>query len=178
MDYLKENVLTRVNTKALTQFLILGSVAIFLPFVLHVQLITGPIVNAILILTLFLCGIRSAVTLALVPSLMALAGGLLPAILAPVVPFIMISNLILIFSVEYLYKKFEQVKNGYWIGLVAGAGLKWSFLFLTTGLISNLLIKQELAIKVAEMMSWPQLATAIAGGIIAFGILKPLKAIK
>ncbi|MFA6393260.1 MAG: ECF transporter S component [Patescibacteria group bacterium] len=178
MNYLKETVLARVDARAITQFLILGSIATFLPFFIHAQFLTGPIVNAILIITLFLVGIRSAITLALIPSLMALSGGLLPAVLAPVVPFIMISNCLLIFTMEYLYKKFEQGKNGFWLSLVAGAGLKWIFLLSTTGLISKLLLKQELAVKVAQMMSWPQFATAIIGGIIAYGILKPLKAIK
>ncbi|MFA6170935.1 MAG: ECF transporter S component [Patescibacteria group bacterium] len=178
MDYLKEKTLELVNVHAAIQFLVLGSIATFLPFFIHVQFLTGPIVNAILIIALFLCGIRSAITLALIPSLMALAGGLLPAVLAPVVPFIMISNCILIFTIEFLYKKFEQAKSGFWIGLAAGAALKWVFLILSTGFISKLLLKQELAVKVVQMMSWPQLATAIAGGVIAFGILKPLKSIK
>jgi len=149
MEYLKENILEKVNVGAIAQFMVLASLATFLPFFIHQQFLTGPIVNAILILTLFLCGIRSAITLALIPSLMALSGGLLPAVLAPVVPFIMISNCILIFTIEYLYKKFEQAKGGYWIGLLAGAGLKWVFLLSTTGLISRLLLKQELAVKVA-----------------------------
>ncbi|MFA6106764.1 MAG: iron hydrogenase [Patescibacteria group bacterium] len=178
MNYLKETVAAKVDTKAAAQFIVLGSIATFLPFFIHAQFLTGPVVNAILILTLFLVGVRSAITLALIPSLMALSGGLLPAVLAPAVPFIMISNCLLIFTMEYLYKKFEQGKNGFWIGLAAGAGLKWIFLLSTTGLISKLLLKQELAVKVAQMMSWPQFATALIGGIIAYGILKPLKAVK
>jgi len=178
MDYLKETVLTKVNAQAVAQFLVLGSIATFLPFFIHAQFLTGPIVNAVLILTLFLVGVRSAITLALIPSLMALSGGLLPAVLAPVVPFIMISNCLLIFTMEYLYKKFEQGKYDFFAGLIAGAGLKWIFLLSTTGLISKLLLKQELAVKVAQMMSWPQFATAILGGVIAYGILKPLKALK
>jgi hypothetical protein len=156
----------------------LGSIAVFLPFFIHALFLTGPIGNAVLILALFLVGIRSAITLALIPSLMALSGGLLPAVLAPAVPFIMISNCILIFSMEYLFTKFEQPVAGYFFGLIAGAGLKWIFLLLSTGLISNLLAKQELAVKIAQMMSWPQLATAVIGGIIAYGILKPLNGFK
>lgn len=178
MDYIKENVLAKANVAAMTQFIVLGSLATFLPFFIHAQFLTGPIINAALILALFLVGVRSAVTLALIPSLMALEGGLLPAVLAPVVPFIMISNCILIFTIEYLYNKFEQSPRGYWLGVLAGAIFKYAFLFFSTGFIARLLIKQELAIKVAQMMSWPQLATAIAGGVIAFSILKPLKAIK
>jgi hypothetical protein len=103
---------------------------------------------------------------------MALSGGLLPAILAPVVPFIMIGNMILILCVDWCYNNFEDKVKGYWFGVIAGATLKFLFLFLSVNIISGLLIKQELAIKVAQMMSWPQFYTAVIGGIIAWGVWK------
>lgn len=174
---LKESTLEQVNTRALAQFLALAGIAAFLPFVIHQQLITGPIVNAILILALFLVGIRSALTLCLIPSLIALAGGLLPAVLAPAVPFIMISNVILVLSIDYATQRQTTpiYARQYWVGLVIGAGLKFLFLLASVNVISKLLIKQELAMKVAQMMSWPQFATAVAGGAIAWLLLKKLK---
>jgi len=175
MQYLKEKTFERVNINSLAQFAGLASIAMFLPFILHIQWITGPIVNAILILTLLKFGFRNAIALAVVPSLMALSGGLLPAILAPVVPFIMISNIILILCVDWVYHNFKDKTKGYWVGVIVGAGLKFSFLFLSVNIISGLLIKQELAIKVAQMMSWPQLYTAVIGGVIAWGIWKKIK---
>jgi len=169
--------LTAVNVKALTSFVMLSGIAIFLPFFIHLQWITGPIVNAILIITLFLVGIRSAMVLAFVPSLMALSGGLLPAVLAPAVPFIMISNIIFILTVDYIYHNFKDENKGYWLGIVVGAGLKFIFLILSVNFIAKLLIKQELVVKVAQMMSWSQFATAVLGGMIAWAILKWLKRI-
>jgi len=178
MLYTKEQIMARVDVRAAAQFLGLAGAAIFLPFVVHVQFITGPIVNAILILTLFLVGARSALVLCMVPSMMALAGGLLPVILAPVVPFIMIGNVMLVLCVDYFANLRQitpnNVKN-YWLGVIIGAGLKFSFLFFSVNFISKLLLKQELAIKVAQMMSWPQFATAVAGGVIAWVTLKWLK---
>jgi len=53
--------------------------------------------------------------------------------------------------------------------------LKFLFLFFNTTLIVKLLMKQELAIKVAQMMSWPQFFTAAIGGMLAFMALKWLK---
>ncbi|HMB66218.1 MAG TPA: hypothetical protein VKO42_05055, partial [Patescibacteria group bacterium] len=100
MYYNKENALVRANYQALANFLVLAGVVTFLPFVYHVQFVTGPIINAVFVLSLFLLGIRSAVVIALVPSLMALSGGLLPAVLAPAVPFIMIGNIIFIFIID------------------------------------------------------------------------------
>ncbi len=171
----KEKTIARVNARAIANFLGLAGVASILPFLIHLQWITGPIINAILILTLFIAGIRSALVLCLIPSLMALAGGLLPAILAPTVPFIMIGNVILILGVDWLYNNSKNELYGYWLGVIVGASLKFIFLFVSANFIAKLLVKQELAVKVAQMMSWPQLATAITGGMIAWMILKWLK---
>src|SRR5680860_819998 len=103
MSILKENVLAEVNTKALINFLALAGTATILPFFIHVQLFTGPIINAIFVIALFLVGIRSALIICLIPSLMALSGGLIPAILAPVTPFIMISNAIFVLAIDWFY---------------------------------------------------------------------------
>jgi len=35
-------------------------------------------------------------------------------------------------------------------------------------MVMNLIPKKELALKVSTMMSWPQLLTALLGGLIAF----------
>lgn len=175
MYYVKERALAQVKVRTVAQFLSLASVATILPFFIHVQWLTGPIVNAILILALFLVGIRSALVICLVPSLMALSGGLLPAVLAPVVPFVMISNVILVLSVDYFYNNFRDANKSYWLGVLLGALLKFAFLYLSVTWITKLLLKQELAVKVAQMMSWPQFATAVIGGMIAWVMLKWLR---
>jgi riboflavin transporter len=177
MDYVKERALEKINTAAVSQFLILSAVATFLPFYFHLQLVTGPLINAIFIIVLFLVGIRAALVLCLIPSLMALAGGLLPAVLAPAVPFIMISNVLFVLTIEYIYKNSKDAIKGYWLGVVIGAGIKFLFLWASVSLITRIVLRQELLAKIAQMMSWPQFATAVAGGIIAFGILKWLKRI-
>ncbi|OGF27541.1 hypothetical protein A2303_01630 [Candidatus Falkowbacteria bacterium RIFOXYB2_FULL_47_14] len=175
MPYTKEQTAVKLNIRETAWFLAMFGIASALPFFIHLQWITGPIVNAILIIVLFIVGVRSALVLCLVPSLLALSGGLLPAILSPVVPFIMISNVIFILSVEWWYSSIKDDKKGYWLGVFIGAGLKSLFLFGSVNLIGQLLLKQELAVKVAQMMSWPQLFTAVTGGMIAWVILKWLK---
>src|SRR3989339_221697 len=171
MLYTKEKVLTRVNMVVIVQFLGLAGLASVLPFYIHIQWITGPVINAILIIALFLLGIRSAFLFCLVPSLMALSGGLLPPILAPIVPFIMIGNIVYILTIETVYNYFKDNDRGIFLGVLSGSVLKFLFLFLSVN------IKQELLEKVADMMSWSQLATALTGGMIAFLILKWLKRI-
>jgi hypothetical protein len=177
MQYLRVRFLEKVDIRSTTSFLALFGAAAFLPFFIHLQWLSGPIVNMILILVLFLVGIRSALVLCLVPSLMALSGGLLPAVLAPVVPFIMISNVIFVLSVDWFYNNIIHQVKGYVFGVLVGAGLKFLFLLASVNFISQLLIKQELAVKVAQMMSWPQFATAVTGGLLAWVILKWLKRI-
>lgn len=172
---LKEKTAELINVKSLSQFIALAGIATIVPFYIHLQWFTGPLVNAILIIVLFLVGIKGALVLCLIPSLMALAGGLLPAVLAPAVPFIMISNVIWVLSVDTAYNRLKNQETGYWTGIFIGAFLKFLFLFLSVPFITKLMLKQELAVKIAQMMSWTQFATALAGGLIAYAALKWLK---
>ncbi|MEA2097480.1 MAG: hypothetical protein U9P70_00130 [Patescibacteria group bacterium] len=175
MQYLKEKTFERININYIAQFMALASVVVFLPYLVPSQWIVGPIVNAVLILTLLKFGFRNATAIAIVPSIVALSSGLLPVILAPIVPFIMASNIILILCVDWCYNNFKDKTKGYWTGVFVGATLKFLFLFFSVNIISGLLIKQELAIKVAQMMSWPQFYTAVIGGVIAWGVLERFK---
>jgi len=173
----QETALNKIEVSWWTQFLTLSFLAIALPFFIHQQLITGPIINAILILSVLLLGVRAAVLIALLPSLIALSSGLLPASLAPAVPFIMLSNIILILVVDGIYR-FQPRETYYWKGLCLGAGFKALFLFLSTSLIAQLLINQQLMDAVIKMMGWAQLATVLAGGLLAWLILKSVKYFK
>ncbi|NTW22674.1 hypothetical protein HGA34_04020 [Candidatus Falkowbacteria bacterium] len=173
----EEEELEKVDTKTITWFLGLSATAMTVPLIVHLQPISGPIINAILILILFIVGIRSALVVALIPSMMALAGGLLPAILAPAVPFIMLSNVIFIITVDWFYNTIVEPQRAYWTGVLVGAGLKFAFLLISVRFVTGLLLKQELAPKVAQIMSWPQFVTAVIGGAIAWAILKWLKRI-
>jgi len=172
MISLKAKAITQINAQVLVRFFILAGVATLLPFYVHTQWLTGPIINAVLILTLFLVGIRAALILCLVPSMVALGSGLLPAILAPIVPFIMMGNALLVLAVDWFYNNLLDSNRGYFLGLFTGALIKFLFLYSSVIIISRLLIKQELALKVAQIMSWPQLATAVIGGVIATYFLK------
>jgi len=136
------------------------------------QMITGPIVNAILFIVTYLFGIKYAMLIGLLPSVVALSVGVLPFILAPMVPFIMLSNAILIVIFDYL-----KYKN-YWLGVGMASVCKFIFLFYTSSVVIDLIVKKQIASKIAIIMGWPQLFTAIAGGIIAYIILKSLGKIK
>ena len=180
MPEIKILAIKKEQTLTLVMFFTLLAIATFAPY-LKIQFLTGPIVNAVLIISTVLLGVESAIFIGLLPSLYALAVGLLPAVLAPMIPFIMTANAILIVVFNFLFSAASRssVKIGtrYWLGILSASFLKFLFLFLTSQIVVNLLIKKEIASKVAVMMSWPQLFTALAGGALAYLFLKGLKKI-
>ena len=171
MEKIKNLVLNKKMVISLISFLFLTSLVTIAPL-FHFQPITGLIVNAIFFITVSLLGIKYALLIGLFPSPIALLTGLLPFILAPIIPFIMLSNIILIITFFCLKNK------NYWLGIIAASVLKFIFLFTTSSVVINLLLKKEIATKVAEMMSWPQLLTALGGGVIAYIFLNSLKKVK
>ncbi len=164
----KEKTALSLRREAVAQFLILASLAVILPAFIHVQWLTGPIINAILFLAVSLLGLSSALFIGLFPSVMALSFGLLPLPLAPMVPFIMLSN-------AFLAVVFDALKKNYWQGVIVASLVKFLFLYGSSLVILRLLLKKDLALKVTQILSWPQLLTALAGGIIAYGVLKFLR---
>ena len=178
MQNIKIKTIARIDVVAMAQFLTLALSASILPFFIHVQWITGPIMNAIFILALFLVGIRASLSICLIPSVIALSSGLIPIVLAPMVPFIMISNIIFVLCIDFFIKDRNQdfAMNYFW-GALSASFLKFIFLFLSVNIINQLLIKKELSIKIAQIMGWTQFATALAGALLAFVILKWLKKI-
>ncbi|MFA5128057.1 MAG: iron hydrogenase [Patescibacteria group bacterium] len=135
------------------------------------QFISGPMVNALLIIITVMLGLRSAVILSFVPSIMALVSGLLPAMFAPFVPFIILSNIIFVCLFHWL-----RLHN-YWLAAGAGSVAKFIFLFVMSQLLFNIFLNQTLAQAAAMMMSWNQLYSAALGSLIAYGFLKTIKRI-
>jgi hypothetical protein len=151
-----------------TAFAILIGIATFAP-VLHYQPITGPLVNATLFIAAAYLGPQTAILVGLFPSLIALSTGLLPAPLAPMIPFIMFGNAILIITATSLGSK------NYWLKIAFASSLKFLFLFGTSFIVINFITETQIAQNVALLMSWPQLVTALAGGVIAYPVIKLLK---
>jgi len=160
----------RENITGLTTFLLLVGIATAAPLIKQ-QAITGPIVNATLFIAVIFLGTQNAILIGLLPSVIALSVGLLPLPLAPMIPFIVTGNAIL--SIVFGYFK----EKNYWLGVVVGSLLKFLFLFFSSSIVINLILKKEIAQKVTVMMSWPQFLTALSGGIVAFLALKIIKRI-
>jgi hypothetical protein len=148
----------------LAQLSVLTAVVTLAPLVKQ-QSITGPIVNAVLFASVVLLGIRKSWIVAVIPSLIALIVGLLPAVMAPMIPFIILGNLFLMIAFDFL-------KRNYFLAVMVSSLLKFIFLYATSSMVIRLFMEGPVASKIAAAMSWPQLFTALAGGLIAYVFLK------
>jgi len=126
------------------------------------QLVTGTIVNAALFGAVMLVGFRAAASVAVMPSLIALAVGTLPIAMAPMVPFIMASNIALA-SVFALLKK-----ANYWVAAIAAIAVKFGTLVLSANIILAVMTHGKVAAVLASAMGWPQLITALLGAGLAY----------
>lgn len=154
------------DTHKIMRVLFLSLAIVFVPQFIHNQIITGTIVNAILIFALFSFGFRQAFVLCFVPSFMALAGGLLPSILYPMLPFIMLSNVFLI-GVSYILYNSNSVFFGYWRSVITAAFFKFIFLYTISLSLASLSTSTNFFSPFLLVFSWPQLATAILGALLA-----------
>lgn len=153
-------VLPLIRSRELQLAVVYSFLIFLIPAFVHQQFLVGPIVNALLILSLLHLGKSKAFFLALIPSTVALSRGLLPMNLAPMVPFIMISNCL------YL-EVFARLKTNGFLAIFAASFIKAAFLFIISKLLMEKLLAVALASRIATMMSWPQFATALLGGILA-----------
>lgn len=152
-----------------TTFAVLLGIAVVAPLLGMPQLITGTIVNADLFVAVVLVGPRGAVGIAALPSLFAVASGQLPSPLAGLVPVIVLGNVLLVGVFELLRQK------GWWLGVVVAAVAKFAWLFGVTSLVAAVthLLAAPVVPVALVMMGWPQLATALAGGVVAYAVLEP-----
>ena len=132
------------------------------------------------------------------PSLVAVSTGQLPIALAPVVPFIMAGNLLLVFLADRGFRNgfshpsphkaaelpsergagdtFSVTSRSYVTTTVVTAVAKSALLFAVGFLFSVTLFRgTPLAGTVLTVFGWLQLATALVGAAIAFGVLRILR---
>ncbi|MCX6730913.1 MAG: hypothetical protein NTZ55_03625 [Candidatus Roizmanbacteria bacterium] len=133
-------------------------------FISGPQLLTGAIVNTLLFLYVSKIKSKNTLPIVVLPSIGALLNGLLfgkfTVFLLYFLPFIWISNYILMQSFTYLSKK-----NSPPISIVGSALLKCGFLFC---IAYALTITKIVPMIFLQLMGLFQLYTALAGGMLAF----------
>ncbi|SHH54762.1 hypothetical protein SAMN02745823_00247 [Sporobacter termitidis DSM 10068] len=144
---------------------------------LGITLITGSLVNLILIMTVMTCGLSSGLVVAVISPFLAKLVGIGP--LWVLIPFIALGNCGLVLIWQLVAKRaFKEKFIGTVVALVAGAAGKFLILYLVIvrlliPLFLNLPAKQ--AATVSATFSLPQLATALIGGAVAVAALPAVK---
>jgi len=169
----KEEAISQVDYRKVLAKVFQASIFVFIailaPYFLN-QFLTGTIINAMLFIAVVMVGIEYAFFLCLIPSLVSIYTGLLPIVLAPMIPFIIMGNIILVLIFNKFYKK------NFWLGAVPASLAKFIFIWCL-GMILASSILSGIASKLMLMASWPQLATALMGAVIAYIFLRIVKKI-
>ena len=129
------------------------------------QWITGTIVNALLFIAAWRLGLANALFVAILPSSVALMRGLLPAPMAMLIPYIILSNILLILVFSFLKKNLI-------LAVPVASFVKFALLFGV-----SLYFAPKLLAPMMIMLQWSQLATALAGGFVAAMMISFLKKI-
>jgi hypothetical protein len=141
-----------------------------IPILLQHQLLVGVIVNAILFRTAIKHDLKHLVLATIVPSLGAVASGVLLGTLTQyliyMVPFIWIGNFLLAYFVRIF---FISKKLNYFVSTFVSAGIKSIFLFISA---FTLFYFSLVPIAFLTVFGIFQLGTAIAGAIVIFVEMK------
>ncbi|MCK8824191.1 ECF transporter S component [Fuchsiella alkaliacetigena] len=149
----------------LTRTAILLALALVIQLGSFPQPVTGPLINTILYLATLLVNIWSGVAIGLFTPIVAFIQGILPPPLAPMIPFIALSNGVLAVVFGLISKQNKIV------GIIVASLSKYLILAAAVTFIV------EVPEQIARMMSLPQLITALAGGVIAMLVYRALVAI-
>ncbi len=172
-----------LQTQKLTRIVFFIAITLIIQALGLPQPVTGPLINMMLLLTTLILGPLSGMALGAITPVVAAFRGQLPPLLIPMVPFIIVSNALLvsIFALvaSILCKQFGKenllINPGCWIGLLAGSVVKFLWLYMSAVFLVPLFFGKELPEPVVVMMALPQFITALFGGILAFVIFQLLK---
>jgi len=141
------------------------------------QLVTGSIVNLMLIISVMIGGYSSGLTVAVISPVVAKFLGLGP--FWALIPFIAIGNAVLITMWHVIAKRnFGPKYLPYIVALVAAALTKFAVLYLGVGKVAVpfiLGLPEPQASVISGMFSIPQIFTASIGGVIAILLVPALR---
>lgn len=155
-----------ITTKMITRSAIILAVSIAVQSVKLPQPLTGPLINALLLLAAGLAGPLGGVLVGVCTPLIAFLFGIMP--FPPAVPVIMAGNSVLAIVFGWL------IKRPVW-GVVAAAFAKYGIMSIMVFYLLPALFQINIPSKVAASLTTPQLFTALGGGLLAVIILKAVK---
>ena len=159
-----------------------------IPTPLTKQLITGTMVNCVLAVTVFVAGRSSGIAVALISPVFAFVFKIAPVFTA--VPVIMVGNLCYVLLLSLILGKSMRPFWKMPAALSAAAVTKFGALYLlgvklAGGLLfdtlngksigGNTLMNMKILKQLTNMFAWPQLVTAVTGGILALLIVPSVR---
>lgn len=154
------------------------------PFKLN-QIVTGSLVNMVLITGAYISGFSSAGTAALVSPILAAVVGIIPGNLPQMIPVVMVGNLVIVFITWLCFRASNGLGKGSaailsFVGVAAGAALKMLAMWASVEkiVVPVLHIAPKLEKVLVGTVSISQLVTGIAGGILALLIMPALGSFK
>ena len=157
------------NTKTIVNAAVLLAIALVFQLVKMGQFFTGTGINTVLLLAASLCGFFWAAAIGCITPIMAVLLGVHPPVLIPLVPYIIAANIVFVL-IFWLFSK----KNIY-VGAITAAIVKFAFLYLFVNFFAKLIVAKPIPAPIKLALSFPQLITALAGGVLAIIVLKALK---
>lgn len=128
--------------------------------------VVGSLVNASLVVAAATVGIPGGVFISLVAPIVAFLQGHLPPV-PPMVPIVALGNAIIVVGYAIL-----KGRSPY-LGVVVGAVAKAAFLFVAVQLLMQMITLKPPIIKALSFgFSWPQLVTALIGGVLAVQVVR------
>ena len=146
------------------------------------QLVTGSLVNMLLVLATGLVGTGSGVIIGVLSALLATLLGIGPPF-PQISPVIALGSalLVLVASAAFYAEKRLNQGRAAWpvliMGVLLGAAIKCAFLWFAVPRVLAFIpeLKAPQLAALSLMFSWPQFVTAILGGALALMMLSPLR---
>ncbi len=138
----------------------------YIPLGVYNNFVIGPLVNACLFVSVIMVGWPSGVIVGLLSPFGAiLTGSAIPLLFTP---FIVAGNFLLVIIFNLLKKK--RI-----IGIIGASIVKTTFLYVAIiCMLSILKLPPKKSGMMLFLFSWPQLITALLGGVIAINVLNRL----
>lgn len=159
-----------ISVRVLTRTAILLALTLAIQMLRLPQPVTGPLINAMLVLAAVTVGAPSGVVIGLLTPWIAYVNGILPPVLGPAIPFIMAGNTVLVLTVAIAERIFARGKRpGYRrVGQAAGVLFGGLLKFLVISTAVRFII--DVPAPVAVVLQLPQLFTAWTGGAAALAV--------
>lgn len=184
----------KIDTKWITRTAMFLALVILAQFIgsrmsaggLMGQLVTGSLVNMLLIVSGIVAGISSGLVIAIISPILASLLGIGPTF-PQIIPVIMLGNVIIVVLTYTAYRTLSKSKNafvrqgGILLGFFTSGAVKAGFLWL--GVVKVVLpmltqLKPAQVDTLSLMFSWPQLLTAMIGSLVAIVVLPSMLRIK